>query len=120
MHLCQLCSTRYTAVQIKKSTSVTKVATIKIQMLLYVPVKSVAPINYRLKNEVSIMLLCLLIFILKSLHTITKKYLVEKYLFEGSHYEKCGEYAKEAINETTKSTLFTVCKNEWNTKKDTG
>ena len=55
-HLCQLCSCYYTAKQIKnctKSTSVTKVATMKKWMVPAAPVKGVIPIIYRLKSEVS-------------------------------------------------------------------
>ena len=47
----------------------------------------------------------------------------EKHLcYQGSHYEKYGlfRYVKEAITCNHQINVFTVSKDEWNTKKDTG
>jgi len=60
MHLWQLCSSRYTAKQIKNCTKDTSLANKKLRMVPHTPVKGTAPINYHLKSKVSIMLLCLL------------------------------------------------------------
>ena len=72
---------------------------------------------YRLKSEVSITLRCWLMF--NPLHSSTNQELFEKRLcYQNSHYDKYGRFLlrREAI---AKSTLFTVSKDEWDTKKDT-
>lgn len=67
-------------------------------------------------------------------HSRTKQQLLEKHLCNQSrHYEKYGRFLlKEAINQfplkearnrsraTARLTLFTISKDEWNTKEDTG
>ena len=87
-----------------------------------------APINYHLKSKPSIMLSASLSTIFNSWHTKhsnTNQDLVEKHLCnQGSYYEKYGRFLlcmqKKSSCTTTILTLFTVNKDEWNTKEDTG
>jgi len=57
-----------------------------------------------------------------SLHSSMNQELCEKNLCnQGSHYKKYTPLCKGSHRvPTTKSTLFTVSKDEWNTKEDTG
>jgi len=59
-----------------------------------------------------------------SLHSSTNQELFGKHLCnQGSHYGKCGQFLvmqRKPSHTTTKLTLFTVSKDEWNTKEDTG
>ena len=59
------------------------------------------------------------------LHSSTNQEVFEKHLcIKSSHYEKYGRFLvtqrKPSARATTKLTLFTVSKDEWNTKEDTG
>jgi len=56
-----------------------------------------------------------------SLHSNTNQELFEKRLCnQGSHHEKYRQSQRKPSLATTKSTFFTVSKDEWNTKEDTG
>ena len=76
--------------------------------------------SYRLK--VSIALLCQLCsthYTAVQINNCLKKYLCN----QGSHYEKYGRFSvkqRKPSRATTKSTLLTVSKDEWNTKENTG
>ena len=87
--------------------------------------KEMAPhalaINYRLKSEVSITLLCQLcstrytaLGIKNCLNSTTAIKVATMKNTDNFHYEEKPSSA------TAKSTLYTVCKNEWDTKEDTG
>ena len=58
------------------------------------------------------------------LHSNTNQEVFEKHLcIKSSHYEKYGRFLitqRKPSRATTKLTLFTVSKDEWNTKEDTG
>ena len=58
------------------------------------------------------------------LHSSTNQEVFEKHLcIKSSHYEKYGRFLvtqRKPSRATTKLTLFTVSKDEWNTKEDTG
>ena len=58
------------------------------------------------------------------LHSCTNRELLEKYLCnQNSHYEKYGQFPLcegKPSRATAKLTLFTVSKDEWDTKEDTG
>ena len=58
------------------------------------------------------------------LHSSTNQEVFEKHFcIKSSHYEKYGRFLvtqRKPLRATTKSTLFTVSKDEWNTKEDTG
>jgi len=58
------------------------------------------------------------------LHSSTNQELFEKHLCnKSSHYEKYGRFLvtqRKPSHATTKLTPFTVSKDEWNTKEDTG
>jgi len=58
------------------------------------------------------------------LHSSTNQKVSEKHLcIKSSHYEKYGRFLvtqRKPSRATTKLTLFTVSKDEWNTKQDTG
>ena len=58
------------------------------------------------------------------LHSSRNQEMFEKHLsIKSSHYEKYGRFLvtqRKPSRATTKSTLFTVSKDEWNTKEDTG
>ena len=89
-------------------------------------------INNRLKSEVSIMLCCQLcpvsstnqqLFAVLFVDSNTNQELFEKHLCnQNSHYEKYRRFPYEGkpSRATAKSTLFTVSKDEWDTKEDTG
>jgi len=85
MVLCLLCSPCYTAVRIKnysKSTSVIKVATMKIQMALHAPVIWNWSIHCPSLSAT-----------FDSLYSSTNQELFEKHLCsQGSHYEKYGQF----------------------------
>ena len=59
-----------------------------------------------------------------SLHSSTNEELFEKHLCDkNNHYEKYGQFLitqRKPSHATTKLTPFTVSKDEWNTKEDTG
>ena len=82
-------------------------------MVPHAPVKSAIPINYRLKSEVSIMLLCQLFSTRYTVIRI-KTYIVKKYLCnQGSHYEKYKWFPlRKPWCKTTKLTLF-CCQKRW-------
>jgi len=109
--------THYTAVQIKncsKSTSVIKVATMKNKMVLRAPV---IIWNWSIHcPSLSAMF--------NSLHSSTNQEVFEKHLCnKSSYYEKDWQFLitqRKPSCATTKLTLFTVSKDEWNTKEDTG
>jgi len=115
--LCLLCSTRYTAVQIKncsKTTSVITVVTMKITMVSHAPV---IIWNWSIHcPSLSAMF--------DSLHSSTNQEVFEKHLCnESSHYEKYGQFLftqRKPWHATTKLMLFTVSKDEWNIKENTG
>jgi len=115
--LCLLCSPCYTAVWIKncsKSTSVIKVATMKNTMG---PCAPVIIWSWSIHcPSLSAMF--------DSIHNNTNQELFEKHLCNhGSHYEKYRRFfvmQRKPSCATTKLTLFTVSKYEWNTKEDTG
>ena len=55
------------------------------------------------------------------LHGSINQELFEKRLCkQNSHYEKIRATQKKPSCATTKSTIFTISKDEWNTKEDTG
>jgi len=58
------------------------------------------------------------------LHSSTNQEVFEKHLCnKSSHYEKYGQFLitqRKPSRTTTKLTLFTVSKDGWNTKEDTG
>jgi len=55
------------------------------------------------------------------LHSSTNEEFFKKHLFnQSSHHEKYGCYTRNPSHTTTKSTLFTVSKDEWNTKEESG
>jgi len=115
--LCLLCSPRYTAVRIKncsKSTPVIKVATMKNTMLPRTPV---IVWNWSIHYPS-------LSAVFDSLHSSTNQELFEKHLCNKSrHYEKYGRslvMQRKPSHANTKLTLFTVSKDEWNTKEGTG
>jgi len=63
--------------------------------------------------------------IFDSLHNNMNQDLAEKHLCnQGSHYENYGRFPlcmqRKPSRATTKSTLFAVSKDEWNTKAETG
>jgi len=115
--LCLLCSPCYIAVRIKncsKSMSVIAVATMKSTMVTRAPVivwnRSIhCPSLSAMFN---------------SLHSSTNQEIFEKHLCnKSSHYEKYRQFLitqRKPLCATTKLTLFTVSKDEWNTKEDTG
>jgi len=117
--LCLLCSPCNTAVWFKncsKSMSVIKVSTMKNTM---VPCAPVIVWNWHIHfPSLSAMF--------NSLHDNTNQELFEKHLYnQGSHYEKYGQFTWDnwqfpLSHATTKLTLFTVSKDEWNTKEDSG
>ena len=79
------------------------------------------PINYHLKSEVSFMLYCQL----GSIHNTAVQ--INNFLKSTSVIEAAtmkiwtiSITIKKPSHGTTKSTLFTVSKDEWNTKEDTG
>jgi len=112
-----VCSPRYTAVWIKnclKSTSVIKVAAMKNTMVPHAPV---IVWNWSIHcPSLSAMFY--------SLHSSTNQELFKKHLCSKcSHYEKYGRFLvtqRKLSCATTRLTLFTVSKDEWNTKEDTG
>jgi len=115
--LCLLCSPRYTAVQIKnclKSTCVIKVATMKKTM---VPCTPVIVWNWSIHCPS-------LSAVFDSLHSSTNQEMFEKHLCnKSSHYEKYGWFLvmqRKPSHATIELTLFTVSKDEWNTKEDNG
>ena len=71
--------------QLYESTSVMKVATMNIQMVLYIPVKGTVPINNHLRSEVSIILHCQLCYTVVQIKNLFKKHLCH-------HYEKYGRF----------------------------
>ena len=74
-------------------------------------------INYHLKSEASITLRCRLC------STRYTTVLFEKHLCnQNSHYKNMDDFRNEGKPSCaiTKSTLFTVSKDEWDTKEDTG
>ena len=79
-------------------------------------------INYCLKSdELSITLRCQL-HMFNPLHSSMSQEVFEKHLCnQNSHYKIYGRicYEGKPSPATTKSTLFAVSKNEWNTKEDT-
>jgi len=114
---CLLCSPSYTAVRIKnclKSTSVIKVAIMKNKMVLHAPV-IVWSWSIHCPS---------LSAMIDLLHSITNQELFEK--------RSCNQVAtmkkywrflvtqRKPSCATIKLTLFTVSKDEWNTKEDTG
>jgi len=107
MVLCLLCSPCYTAVRIKncsKSMSVIKVVTMKNMDGAVLP-------SYHLKLKYP------LPFFVSYVQLVTQKYksrTVWKVPLSISVTQRKPSCA------TTKSTLFTVSKDEWNTKEDTG
>jgi len=109
--LCLLCSPRYAAVRIKncsKSMSVITVATIKNTMVPHTPVI----IWNRSIHCPSLSAM------FDSLHSSTNQELLETHLHnKSSHYENYGRFL---VTQRKPSTLFTVSKDEWNTKEDTG
>jgi len=58
-----------------------------------------------------------------SLHCSTNQEVFEKHVYDkSSYYEKYGQFLimqRKPSCATTKSTLFTVSKDKWNTKEDT-
>ena len=73
------------------------------------------------ETEVSIALLFSVSYV--QLHSGMDQELFEKHLCnQGSHYEKwtISITQRKSLRATTKSTLFTVSKDEWNTKENTG
>jgi len=116
--LCLLCSPHYTAVRIKnssKSMAVIKVATMWKILWCCVP-------QLLSESEVSISLLCQLCS--TSYTAGTNQELFEKHLCsKSSHYEKHRRFLiaqRKPSRATTKLMLFTVNKDEWNPKEDTG
>jgi len=112
--LCLLCSPRYTTVRIKncsKSTSVITVATMKNMIVPHAPV-----IVWNHYPSLSSMF--------DSLHSSMNQEVFEKHLCnKSSHYEKYRQFLItqwKPSHATTKLTLFTVSKDEWNRKEDTG
>ena len=76
-------------------------------------------IYYRLKSEVSTDYASLSAMF-NRLHSSTNQELFEKHLCnQNSHYEKYGRFPLRG-GATTKSTLFAVSKDAWDTKEDTG
>jgi len=117
--LCLLCSPRYTAVRIKncsKSTSVIKVPTTRNMMVPRAPVivwnRSIHCPSLAAMFDL--------------LHSSTNQKVFEKHLcIKNSHYEKFLVTQRKPsctvrACATTKLTHFTVSKDEWNTKQDTG
>jgi len=114
MALCLLCSPSYTAVRSKncsKSTSLIKVAAVKNTIVPHTPIivrnwSTLCPSLSAMFN---------------SLHSSTNQ---EKHLCnQGSHHEKIWTIfvtQRKPSHATIKSTLFTVSKDEWITKQDTG
>jgi len=115
MVLCLLCSPHYTAVWIKncsKSTFVIKVATMKIQWCHMPQLSS--------ETEVPISLLSAMF---NSLHSSMNLELFEKYLCnQDSYFEIYGQFLlrKGSHHVQPPNQHFTVSKDEWNTKEDTG
>ena len=111
---CQLCYSCYTALQIKncsKSTPAIHAYCIKRKKLA-IP----SYISYCLKSIHYASLSAMF----NPLHSNTNQGLFEKYLCnQSNHYEKYG-YERKPSCATAKSTLFTVSKDEWDTKEDTG
>jgi len=98
-----------------KSTSEIEVATTKIQWCR-VP---------HLSSETEVSINCLsLSAMFDSLHSSTNQELFEKHLCnKSSHYEKYRRFLvmqRKPSRATTKLTPFTISKDEWNTKEDTG
>jgi len=111
-----LCLPCYTAVKIKnclKSTFVITVATMKNTMVPHTPV---IVWNWSIHCPLSAMF--------DSLHSSTNQEVFEKHLCsKSSHYEKYWRFLitqKKPSCATPKLMLFTVSKDEWNTKEDTG
>ena len=75
-------------------------------------------INYRLKSEVFITLCCLLCSTCYTALRIKDCHLCN----QNSHYKKYRQFLlrREPSRAITKSTLFAVSKDEWDTKEDTG
>ena len=77
-------------------------------------------INYHLKRSIHYALLSAMF---TPLHSSTNQELFKKHLYnQNSHYEKTDDfrYERKPSRATTKSTLFAVSKEEWDTKEDTG
>ena len=75
------------------------------------------------ESEVFIALCCQISAIFNLLLSSTNQGLLEKRLCNhSSHYEKHGQSVmqRKPSRATTKLTLFTVSKGEWNTQEDTG
>ena len=116
--IAHLYSAHYTAIWIKnctKSTSVTKVATMKHR-------NGVAPIDYCLKSEVSIMLCC---HLCPTCYTAVhiKNYLKTTFVINVATIKNMDDSLSHKGSHhmvPTKLTLYIVIKDEWNTKKDTG
>ena len=112
--VCNVCSSRYTAKQIKNctsSTSVTKAATIKNTNGVARPRTGAVPINYCQKSEVFFALLDYF-----QLFTSTPIRLVKKHLCnQDSHNEKYEQFPlcmwRKPSHATTKSTLR--CQQWW-------
>jgi len=117
MVLCLLCSPCYIAVWIKncsKSTSAIKVATTKNTIVPHAPgIVWNWSIHWPSLSA-----------IFDSLHSSTNQELFEKlFCDKSSHYEKYGRFLVMQGNPscaTTELMPFTVSKDKWNTKKDTG
>ena len=111
--LCFLCSLRYSAIRIKncsKSTSVITVATMKIWWCCAPQLLS--------ETEVSISLLCQLCLTCHTAVQIKNCLKSTRVLkIATMKIQTISRYAKKAI---TCNHLFTVSKDEWNTKEDTG
>ena len=115
---CQLCSTCYTALQIKNCSKCTSAihAYTKRNCTTHPNY-----INYHLKSEVSITLCCWLcsthytaVQIENCSKSISAIKIATMKNTDGFHFKGKPSPA------TTKLTLFTVSKDEWDTKKDTG
>ena len=116
---CQLCSTHYTAFQIKncsKSTSTIHTYQKKRNC-------AVRPnhINYRLKSEVSITLRCRLCSTRYTAVRI-KNCLKSTSAYQNSHDKNTDNFhfKGKPLHAHAKSIPFPVSKDEWGTKEDTG
>ena len=82
-------------------------------------------INYRLKSEVSITLRCPLRFVVGYVQPVTQQYesrTVRTSAIKIASMKNTDDFRYEGKPScaTTKSTLFAVSKDEWDTKEDTG
>ena len=122
MLCCQLCSTRYAAFRIKNCSKSSSAIHAYRKKWCRAP-QLVCPsyIIYRLKSEVSIALRCWLcstrytaVQIKNCLKSTSAIKITTMKNMDNVHYEG------EPSHAITKSTLFAVSKDEWETNKDTG